>query len=179
MIFCFCEFPHSDCVARLSMLQGQQATPMPMPSWRPANSYVYSAYASPPRGRNGAPAASARAVGDAASLGRAQCHMLPAFSCPATALLGREQSGVLVVGGVAPSRFVIYRGLCILPQQYWGEGNQAYKFVSVAEMAERFKASKHGLAIADHLAQPVQTSDIGGKHHGGENVRLCFSRIVP
>lgn len=83
---------------------------------------------------------------------------------------------VPVVGG---ERFVFYRGLCILPQQYWGEGNQAYKFVSVAEMAERFKASKHGLAIADHLAQPVQTSDIGGKHHGGENVRTLLLTHCP
>lgn len=64
----------------------------------------------------------------------------------------------------------------MFPQQYWGETNQAYKFVSVAEMALRFKASSFGQAIAADLAAPAQQSEIGDKHHGKELVRSWSSR---
>jgi hypothetical protein len=56
-------------------------------------------------------------------------------------------------------------------QQYWGDTNTAYQFMSVAEMADRFKASKFGQAIAADLAAPVQESEVGDKHHGKEMVR--------
>jgi hypothetical protein len=56
-------------------------------------------------------------------------------------------------------------------QQYWGDNNTAYQFVSVVEMADHFKASKFGQAIAADLAAPAQESEVGDKHHGREMVR--------
>jgi hypothetical protein len=44
-------------------------------------------------------------------------------------------------------------------------------------MAERFKASKFGQAIAADLAAPVQKSEIGNKHHGEELVSILDAQM--
>jgi hypothetical protein len=39
-------------------------------------------------------------------------------------------------------------------------------------MADRFKASKFGQAIAADLAAPLEKSEVGDKHHGKDLVRI-------
>eukprot|EP00208_Stichococcus_sp_RCC1054_P006723 CAMPEP_0206141786 /NCGR_PEP_ID=MMETSP1473-20131121/14100_1 /ASSEMBLY_ACC=CAM_ASM_001109 /TAXON_ID=1461547 /ORGANISM="Stichococcus sp, Strain RCC1054" /LENGTH=1124 /DNA_ID=CAMNT_0053536477 /DNA_START=231 /DNA_END=3601 /DNA_ORIENTATION=+ len=55
-------------------------------------------------------------------------------------------------------------------KQYWSGELGPYKYLSVAEMAERFKESTYGREIQDHMSKEIVKAEVGSKHHGQEEL---------
>ena len=58
--------------------------------------------------------------------------------------------------------------VCIALQQYWVSTLEPYRYVTVAEFAERFRKFHVGKAITDHLTTPLLISEVATKGHSGQ-----------
>jgi len=62
-------------------------------------------------------------------------------------------------------------------QQYWANQLEPHQYVSVPELAARFKGSRVGRAIQERLAMPAPSTHVTARFHTGHSVR-CATTLL-